>query len=57
MARAPTALAVNDGSTVLSRDAKNSVQQDGRTSQIRTGDLYHVKALATHQDTLGRLTK
>jgi len=24
----------------------------GRTSQIRTDDLYHVKALATHQDTL-----
>jgi hypothetical protein len=29
----------------------------GRTSQIRTGDLYHVKALATHRDTLGHVEK
>ena len=27
----------------------------GRTSQIRTGDLYHVKAVWPHQDTRGRI--
>ena len=31
----------------------NYLEEFGRTSQIRTGDLYHVKALATPQDTLG----
>ena len=38
---------------MLSRNAKNSGQKDGRTSQIRTGDLYHVKAHRTRHDTLG----
>jgi len=29
----------------------------GRTSQIRTGDLYHVKARTTRHDTLGHVEK